>query len=310
MPPLRGAAAGLRGARGPSERVRGGRGHRSSQEMFGIGSGEGVSGEGLSPVLPQHSPCPSTSPAGVPAPRAPVPGAPGSTTGPAPLDQTGTIGGDGALGGGRGRAALQVAPVGAQGRDRSAGLGLTPPKCWWGSRLPSHPPATPFSAGADPCLPWPHWGEQGRGTRGASGCWLGGAGLDPTLWGLNGGLGRALSPAVCPGQRPPPIWGPQGGGPVQSWQKGWDGWGKGDQRAAAGSSRQQRAATREGLRHAAARREPISPQQGPLSAANTRSGPRGDLQPFPSTYPTALPLRPTSMPPQRCRNNRLTKSYF
>lgn len=76
------------------------------------------------------------------------------------------------------------------------------------------------------------------------------------------------------------------------------------------AGQQQRAVAREGLRHAAVRREPISPQQGPLSAANTRSGPRGDLQPFPSTYPTALPLRPTSMLPRRCRNNRLTKNYF
>lgn len=77
-----------------------------------------------------------------------------------------------------------------------------------------------------------------------------------------------------------------------------------------GSSRQQWAVAREGLRHAAACQEPISPQQGLLSAANTQSGPRGDHQPFPSTYPTALPLRPTSMPPRRCRNNRLTKNYF
>lgn len=39
------------------------------------------------------------------------------------------------------------------------------------------------------------------------------------------------------------------------------------------------------------------PPQELLSVANTQSGPRGDLQLFPSTYPISVLLQPTSMPP-------------
>lgn len=49
------------------------------------------------------------------------------------------------------------------GQGQLCRAGLNPPKTWWGSRLPYHPPATPFPRGPDPCLPWRHWGKQGRG---------------------------------------------------------------------------------------------------------------------------------------------------
>lgn len=193
---------------------------------------------------------------------------------------------------------LWVAPVGAQRRDSSTGLGLTPLK---GGRGPSHPLATLFPPGADPCLPWPHWGEQDREHAGSPGVLACRAAPHPA--GSEWGLGSAPCPPCALDRGFPPFGDPRVGV-----------WCRAGRRAGTGggevTSGQQQAAAREGLRHAAARQEPISPQQGPLSAANTRSSPRGDLQPFPSTYPTALPLRPTSMLPRRCRNNRLTKSYF
>lgn len=228
-------------------------------------------------MSPLHSPFPSTSPAVVLAPWDP-------TAGPT-LNQTRTLAGDGALRGDGKRSRCR-----SSGQEQCCRDGLKPSKM-----CPIHTPAAPHPQGC-PCLPWLQWGEQGRETQGS---WFWGARLDTTLQDLNWGVGRAPSP-LCPGKTLP-LLGDPGRCGARGWQEGWGRWGRGDQRAAA---------AREGLRHRASRREPISPQQGPLSAANPPSGPRGDLQPFPSTYPTALPLRPTSMLPRRCRNNRLTKSYF
>lgn len=94
------------------------------------------------------------------------------------------------------------------------------------------------------------------------------------------------------------------GAPGVTPKRGWGRWGRGEQQ---GSGVMEPWGTGARFRPPPA---PLFPCQEPLSAATTRSGPMGHLQPFPSTYPISLPLRPTSMRPRRCRNNRLTKGYF
>lgn len=147
-------------------------------------------------------------------------------------------------------------------------------------------------------------GARGQGEhRGAkSWRWFGGVGLAPN-WGLCYGIQwSALTPrARCP------LFGHHRatGAPEVTPKRGRGRWGRGEQRAAASWSPSARS-------HACL--EPVFtppfPCQELLSVATTRSGPKGHLQPFPSTYPISLPLRPTSMRPRRCRNNRLTKGYF
>lgn len=129
---------------------------------------------------------------------------------------------------------LWVAPVGAQRRDSSTGLGLTPLK---GGRGPSHPLATLFPPGADPCLPWPHWGEQDREHAGSPGVLACRAAPHPA--GSEWGLGSAPCPPCALDRGFPPFGDPRVGVWCRAGRRAGTGGGEvtsGQQQAAAGSS--------------------------------------------------------------------------